>query len=127
MILVTGANGFVGHKIIEMCDGTAAAPSLRNVTQEDVDRIIGESGAEAIIHTAAISDIGACQADPDASYYANVQIPVFLAKASKGRKFICFSSDQAYSGCNEDGPYSEDMAKPGNIYAKHKLEMEKRV
>ena len=57
MILVTGANGFVGHKIIEMCDGTAAAPSLRNVTQEDVARIIGESGAEAIIHTAAISDI----------------------------------------------------------------------
>lgn len=127
MILVTGANGFVGHKIMEMCKDTVAAPSLRHVTQEDINRIIGESNADVIIHTAAISDIGACQADSDASYFANVQIPLFIAKALKGRKLICFSSDQVYSGCNEKGPYYEDMVKPGNIYAEHKLEMEQRV
>lgn len=127
MILVTGANGFVGHKIMEMRKDTAAAPSLRNATQEDMNRIIGESDAEVIIHTAAISDIGACQADPDASYYANVQVPLFIARASKGRKLICFSSDQVYSGCSEKGPYCEDTVKPGNVYAEHKLEMEQRV
>lgn len=127
MILVTGANGFVGHKIMELCKDTVAAPSIRNVTQEDINRIIGESDADVIIHTAAISDIGVCQADPEASYFANVEIPLFLAKASKGRKLICFSSDQVYSGCREEGPYWEDMAKPGNIYAEHKLEMEERV
>lgn len=127
MILVTGANGFVGHKIMEMCKNTVAAPSLRNIAQEDVNRIVGESDAEIIIHTAAISDIGACQADPEASYYANVQIPLFIAKASKNRKLICFSSDQIYSGCDEEGPYQEDIVKPGNIYAEHKLEMEQRV
>lgn len=127
MILLTGANGFVGHKIMEICKDTVAAPSLCNVTQEDVKSIIEESDADVIIHTAAISDIGACQADPDASYYANVQIPLFIAKASKGRKLICFSSDQVYSGCNEEGPYLEDIVKPGNIYAEHKLEMEQRL
>ena len=127
MILVTGANGFVGHKIMKMCKDTTAAPSLRNVRQEDVNRIIGESNADVIIHTAAVSDIGVCQADPDASYYANVQVPLFIAKASKGRKLICFSSDQVYSGCNENGPYCEDTVKPGNIYAEHKIEMEQRV
>ena len=127
MILVTGANGFVGHKILEMCKDTVASPSLRNATQEDVKRIIEESDADVIIHTAAISDIGTCQANPDASCFANVQIPVYLAKAAKGRKLICFSSDQVYSGCDEEGPYFEDMVKPGNIYAEHKLEMEQRV
>lgn len=127
MILVTGANGFVGHKIMEMCKDTVAAPSLRGVTQEEVNRIIGESDANVIIHTAAVSDIGACQADPDASYFANVQIPLFIANALGGRKFICFSSDQVYSGCNEEGPYFEDTVKPGNIYAEQKLEMEQRV
>lgn len=127
MILVTGANGFVGHKILEMCKDTVASPSLRNATQEDVKRIIEESDADVIIHTAAISDIGTCQANPDASCFANVQIPVYLAKAAKGRKLICFSSDQVYSGCEEEGPYFEDMVKPGNIYAEHKLEMEQRV
>ncbi len=127
MILVTVANGFVGHKIMEMCRDTIAAPSLRNATQEYIDSIIEESGADVIVHTAAISDIGACQADPDGSYIANVRLPLLLAHASKGRKLICFSSDQVYSGCREEGPYSEDMAKPGNLYAQQKLEMEKRV
>ena len=127
MSLVTGVNGFVGHKIMEMCKDTVASPSLRNAAQEDIQRIVEESNADVIIHTAAISDIGVCQANPDASYFANVQIPVYLAKASKDRKVICFSSDQVYSGCNEEGPYSEDTVKPGNIYAEHKLEMEQRV
>lgn len=127
MILVTGATGFVGHKIMEVCKGTIAAPSLRNITQEDVNRIIEESDANVIIHTAAISNIGVCEADPDASCFANVQIPLYIARASKGRKLICFSSDQVYSGCGEEGPYLEDTVKPANRYAEQKLEMEQRV
>jgi len=127
MILVTGASGFVGNKIMQMCRDTVACPSLRGASEEDVKRIVEESGADTIIHTAAISDIGACQANPEASYFANVQIPVFLAKAAKNAKLICFSSDQVYSGTDEEGPYTEDMVKPGNLYAQHKLEMEKRV
>ncbi len=127
MILVTGANGFVGHKIMEMVEGTIASPSLRNATEDDIKRIVDENRVDTIIHTAAISDVGTCAADPDASYHANVMIPVFLAKASKNINLICFSSDQVYTACEEKGPYTEDMANPGNIYAKHKLEMENRV
>lgn len=127
MILITGGNGFVGKHLLETVKGAAPAPSLRNATQEDIRRIIGESGAETIIHTAAISDIGVCQSDPEASFLANVQIPLWIAQASAGRKLICFSSDQVYSGSNEDGPYTEEMVAPGNVYAAHKLEMEQRV
>ncbi len=127
MKLVTGANGFVGKKIMDICEGTVAAPSLRNATEEEVRRVVEESGADIIIHTAAISDIGTCEANPEASYIANVQLPVFLAKASKGRKLICFSSDQVYTGMESEGPYTEEFAKPANTYAKHKLEMEQRV
>ena len=127
MILITGAAGFVGRRLMETVPGAVAAPSLRNASQEDVKRIVEESGAEAIVHTAAISDIGACQADPEASYRANVQIPLWLASAAAGRKLVCFSSDQVYSGSKEAGPYSEEMTAPGNVYACHKLEMEQRV
>ena len=31
--------------------------------------------------------------DPGASYEANVRLPLFLAKAAKEQKLICFSSD----------------------------------
>lgn len=127
MILITGAAGFVGRRLMETVPGAVAAPSLRNASQEDIRRIVEESGAEAIIHTAAISDIGACQADPEASYRANVQIPLWLARAAGNRKLVCFSSDQVYSGSKEAGPYSEEMTAPGNVYACHKLEMEQRV
>ena len=127
MILVTGASGFVGGKIMQMCKDTVACPSLRGLSEDDIKRIVEESQADVIIHTAAISDIGTCQANPEASYLANVQIPVYLAKAAKNRKLICFSSDQVYSGLDEEGPYTEEFVKPNNLYAEHKLEMEERV
>ena len=127
MSLVTGASGFVGGKIMGMCRNVIAAPSLRDADEDTIKRMIEENEIDAIIHTAAIADIGTCSANPDASYHANVQIPVYLARASKGCKLICFSSDQVYGGSVEEGPYTEDMTAPGNLYAAHKLEMEERV
>jgi len=127
MILVTGATGFVGKKLMDICSDTVAAPSLRNVSEDDVRRIIDESGADVIVHTAAISDIRTCEADPEGSYRANVELPVFLAKAAEGRKLVCFSSDQVYTGSEKEGPYTEGDEKPANTYASHKLEMEERV
>ena len=86
MILVTGATGFVGQKILQMCPNTIACPSLRNASEDDVLRIIERSGADTIIHTAAISDIGTCQANPEASYIANVQLPVSLFLLQKAKQ-----------------------------------------
>ncbi len=127
MILVTGATGFVGGKMMQLCDGVIACPSLRGAREDDVRRIVESTDADTIVHTAAMADIGMCAANPDASYYANVEIPLYLAKAANGRKLICFSSDQVYGGLAEDGPYTEDTVKPNNLYAEHKLEMEQRV
>lgn len=127
MILVTGASGFVGQKIMQMCADTIACPSLRGLSEAEIRRIVVESGVDTIIHTAAISDIGTCQANPEASYIANVQIPLYLAKAAKDIKLVCFSSDQVYSGLEDEGPYSEEKVKPANLYAAHKLEMEQQV
>ena len=136
MILVTGASGFVGHKIMECCRNTIACPSLRDKSEDEIRRIVEESinnsNVDTIIHTAAIADIGVCQSNLEASYIANVLIPVYLAKAAKENniKLICFSSDQVYTGLAEDGPYTEEMTNgstPANIYAEHKLEMEQRV
>ena len=127
MILVTGANGFVGRKIMQLCKNTIAAPSLRGATEDQIRCIIEQQELTAIIHTAAISDIGVCQANPEDSYRANVQLPVNLAKAAKDTKLVCFSSDQVYSGMDEEGPYEEHTVKAANIYAQHKIMMEQQV
>ncbi len=110
-------------------EGAVASPSLRNASEEEVRRLLEESGVEAILHTAAISDIGQCAEDPEGSYQANVLLPVYLARAAKacGIKMIGFSSDQVYSGLEEEGPFKEETVKPGNLYAEEKIEMEQRV
>ena len=127
MILVTGTSGFVGSKIMQECKNVIPCPSLKGLSEDEIKRIVIESGADTIVHTAAISDIGTCEKDPEASHIANVQIPIWLAKSSKSIKLICFSSDQVYSGTRECVPFTEDMVNPTNVYAKHKLEMEQRV
>jgi dTDP-4-dehydrorhamnose reductase len=127
MVLVTGASGFVGSQICKMRGDAIPCPSLRGASEEQVRRIVEESGADAIIHTAALADIGTCEKNPDASYHANVLLPLYLARAAGGRKLVCFSSDQVYSGLDDDGPYTEERVKGANLYAAHKLEMEARV
>ena len=127
MILITGANGFVGNKLLNTLEDAIAAPSLHNATKEQIKQIIESSNADIIIHTAAIADIGVCEKNPESSYHANVLIPLYIAQSCQNRKLICFSSDQVYSGSTENGPYLEDMAYPINTYGKHKLEMEQRV
>lgn len=126
-ILLTGARGFVGSRIMADCADVIPAPSLRGLKEDAIKRIVEQSGADAILHTAAISDIPTCEANPEASYEANVQLPLSLARAAEGRKLVCFSSDQVYSGCVQPGPYDESVVSPFNLYARHKLEMEERV
>ena len=101
MILITGTSGFVGGKLLQACENAITCPSLKGLSEDDIRRIVEESQADTIIHTAAISDIGECERDPEASYVANVLIPTYLARASRGIKLICFSSDQVYSGVDE--------------------------
>ena len=127
--LITGPNGFVGNKLIQTLEGAIPSPSLRGLSEDAISKLVSESQANAIIHTAAISNMGTCEEDPDASYHANVLIPVYLAKACKANniKLICFSSDQVYNGSTAEGPYKEGDESPDNTYARHKLEMEKRV
>ena len=124
-VLVTGPRGFVGARIMAELPGAVPVPSLREADEETVRRLVGETGPDVIIHTAAVSDIGACERDPEASYRANVQLPVWLART--GVRLVAFSTDQVYSGCREPGPYTEDTVAPANLYARHKLEMEART
>ena len=123
--LVTGARGFVGARLMAVLDDGRAAPSLQGMCESDVRRVIEAAEPDVIFHTAAISDIQTCEKNPEASYRANVEIPLWLARS--GVKLVAFSTDQVYSGCEAEGPYTEEYAAPANLYARHKLEMEQRT
>lgn len=124
---ITGPRGFVGKKLMDTIPGAAAAPSLRGIAEKELRAILDEEQPDVIIHTAAISDIPTCAAHPEESYWANVQLPVLLARCNPGAKMVMFSSDQVYTGLKFAGPYTEEEAAPGNLYASEKIEMEQRV
>ncbi len=124
-ILVTGPRGFVGARIMAALPGAVPAPSLRNADEDAVRRLVDSAEPDLIVHTAAVSDISACERDPDGSYRANVELPLWLVRT--GVRSVLFSTDQVYSGCAGEGPYREDETEPANRYARQKLEMERRA
>ena len=134
-ILVSGAGGFVGARVMQQWREKAelfAFPRgfLAAATQEDLCRFAAQVQPDVVLHLAALSDTGYCQQHPEESQRANVELPVWMAKAARdtGAKLISFSSDQVYAGVTQPGPLPETLPlSPANTYGQHKLEAEERV
>ena len=134
-VLVTGAGGFVGARIMTQLKGRLellAAPAgvLRSAGPEEVERLVDAAAPDVILHTAAISDTGYCEQHPEESRRANVELPVQLARAARraGAGLVAFSSDQVYAGLEGPGPFDEAVPlRPANVYGRHKREAEERV
>lgn len=134
-MLLTGAGGFVGARIARHLEGRyelVAFPRgmLARADLQEVYAFVVNAAPGAILHTAAIADMGVCEANPQDSYRANVLLTECICRAAHelGVKAVCYSSDQVYSGCDPlSGPYREDMPlAPVNVYGRHKLEAEQR-
>lgn len=134
-ILVTGAGGFVGSRILQQWSRNDALYTLpkgffRTAGEAQIMEQVEKICPDVILHTAAISDTGYCAQYPEEAYRANVQLPVWLAKAAAKThaKLAAFSSDQVYAGVPEAGPLPETLElAPSNVYGRYKLEAEQRV
>lgn len=127
-ILITGAHGFVGNRLMQDLDDTVAAPSMRSMSEEQIRNMIEKSRADVIIPPQQQSQMSGRVKKIRGHLMKQMCVcRWFLAKAAKEQKLICFSSDQVYRGCAGEGPYKEEDASPCNVYGRHKLEMEQRV
>ena len=134
-ILLTGAGGFVGSRICQQWQGryelcTLPRGFLRTADEAAIRAQVETLCPDVILHTAALSDTGYCARHPAEAYRANVELPVWLARAARqtGAKLVAFSSDQVYAGVQQPGPLPETLVlRPANIYGQYKLEAEQRV
>ncbi|MDU8688331.1 SDR family oxidoreductase [Faecalibacterium wellingii] len=134
-VLITGAGGFVGSRVLQQWQGKyelCAFPKgfLCTATETEVLTQTRARDPDVILHTAALSDTGYCAQHPAEAYRANVELPVWLARAAQQTKakLVAFSSDQVYAGTKQQGPLSEALdLHPANIYGRYKLEAEQRV
>ncbi len=135
-ILLTGAGGVVGARMLSLLRERGHEPvcfprgMLAAATQAQVEAFALRAEPEAVIHLAAISDTAYCEAHPDESRRANVDVTLWLCEAARkaGARMVCYSSDQVYNGLGPGGPYPEDAVRvPNNVYGRHKLESEQRA
>ena len=134
-LLVTGGSGFLGRRVVahfEKLGWQVFAPSHRELDitdREEVHAWFRNHHPDAVIHTAAVSDTGKCQQNPEWSETINVDGCVHLAEGCRevGAKLVICSSDQIYFQSPVPGPHGEDEpVTPGNIYGAQKLRAEQR-
>ena len=115
-ILISGSSGFVGSRVLHQWQGRAELitfprGSLAAADESAIRRFAETVQPDVILHLAALSDTGYCQQHPEESQRANVELPIWMAKAARdtGAKLISFSSDQVYAGVTQPGPLPETL------------------
>lgn len=146
-ILITGANGLLGQKLVEQLvaegkfeviatgKGTCRLNSGGFIYQElditdsdQVNEVITRIAPETIIHSAAMTNVDQCELNQDACLLVNVKATEYLVRAAEKVQshFIFVSTDFIFSG--ENGPYDEEAdAAPVNFYGETKLTGEELV
>jgi dTDP-4-dehydrorhamnose reductase len=143
-ILVTGVSGFLGryvattlknHNAVRGTYRTHApaldAGELTHLDLTDVEAVQAacrEFRPDVVVHTAALSDVDACERHPNNAYGVNVRGTEVIAQAAVavGARLIYISTDQVYDGVK--GHYDEaDVPQPLMVYGRTKLEGEHRA
>ncbi len=143
-ILVTGASGLLGlnlslmeigaHSIVGVDRSKLADTPFEIIKADLLDpevehHILDTVKPDAVIHTAALANLEACEEQPETARQLNAQLPGELADACarRGIHMIHVSTDAVFDG-TKDGVYTEeDAPNPQGIYAQTKLEGERNV
>ncbi|OZC01954.1 dTDP-4-dehydrorhamnose reductase [Rubricoccus marinus] len=137
-ILVTGANGQVGHAVAALArqkqmDVRAFARADLDITDaQAVDRAVADAsgaGPLALVNAAAYTAVDRAENDREAAFAVNRDGPAHLAEACArhGAALVHLSTDYVFDGA-KGAPYTEDDAPaPLNVYGESKWAGEEAV
>ena len=144
-ILVTGSNGLLGQKIlaqgvhdpdvevIACSKGKDRVESIQGYTYHDLDitdrnavvALIVQERPDAVINTAAMTNVDACESDKALCWEVNVEAVGHLIEGCRqaDAHLIHLSTDFVFNG--EEGPYQEeDKPDPLSYYGESKFASE---
>jgi dTDP-4-dehydrorhamnose reductase len=148
-ILITGSNGLLGQKLVDLLIHNAeidlvatsrgenklaqVVPELRFVSMDvadesQVNKVIAAEKPTHIIHTAAMTNVDECEINREACWQLNVDAVQYLVNACEQHHvfFVHLSTDFIFDG--EDGPYNEEASpNPISYYGESKLAAEEIV
>ncbi len=145
-ILITGSSGMLGTELCKVIGKNnqlagidknvplVQFPELKFYREDILDikavkKIFDRENADIIIHTAAFTDVDACETDEETAYKVNTEIVRDIAEISKksGVFFMFISTDFVFEG-DKRIPYTEDdRPEPVNVYGKTKWLAEKEI
>ncbi len=118
--LLTGGTGRLGSEILKHLPKTLA-PSSRELditNRSSVQSFFNKNKLKIIIHCAAMTDVCACETDPDQAMKINVTGLMNLLDSCRkyNTKLVYISTDHIFDG--KKGNYKEDdMPNPFGVYA----------
>lgn len=147
-ILITGSNGLLGQKLVHLLSkdsevelvATARGENrldLRegyryvsmDITQQDeVDRVLTAEKPAVMIHTAAMTNVDACEADKEGCDLLNVTAVEYILAACEKNDIhlVHLSTDFIFDGLK--GPLTEEEeAHPVSYYGESKLKAEQLI
>ena len=147
-ILVTGSNGLLGQKItakivadggvklIATSKGANRFPTQTGYTYETMDivdadqvrTVVEKYQPDAIIHTAAMTNVDTCHVEREKAYALNVEAINELITVCENHniQLVHLSTDFVFDG--ENGPYDElDATNPVSYYGETKLRGEELI
>ena len=126
MILVIGANGMLGHDLMQVLEGDVRGLDLPEVditSLESVRRVLLTLKPRIVINAAAYTDVDGCESDVEQAMAVNGEGVGLLALTAReiGAKLVQISTDYVFNG-HKGAPYVEDdPQEPLSIYGESKL------
>ncbi|MFA6963169.1 MAG: dTDP-4-dehydrorhamnose reductase [Patescibacteria group bacterium] len=133
-ILVTGAKGQLGKKIIDLLSDKYELVLTDSAEMDITDKakvleVVGAEKPDFILHAAAYTQVDKAEETEEICRKVNSLGSENIAKAGKefGSTVIYISTDYVFDG-KKDSPYTEeDATNPLSVYGKTKLEGEEAV
>lgn len=128
-VVIIGAAGQLGTDCVRAFrDGgwevTACDRKRADLLDPDALReAISSAAPDVVVNAAAMTDVTACETDPEVAYRINALGPRNLARivAESSARLLHVSTDYVFDG-RADRPYSEgDLPRPVNVYGNTKL------
>jgi dTDP-4-dehydrorhamnose reductase len=122
VVLVTGAGGQVGLALREHLPGARflSRAELDVCDAAQVRRAL--SGADVVVHLAALTDVDRCERDPALAHAVNAEGTRHVVEAVPDTaRVIYVSTDYVFDGCSERAYEEGDAVGPINVYGRSKL------
>jgi dTDP-4-dehydrorhamnose reductase len=128
-ILITGANGQLGHELVRAAiasghEVVATSHETLDITKKsDVDAVITEARPDVVIHAAAWTAVDACESDPEKALLVNGTATKYIADAAHavGAHVVYISTDYVFDGSKTSAYDEGDTPNPQSVYGSSKL------